>query len=69
MNGFESGSFDSQELTGAIKMYRNVIGGSGNIVLVARKIKEIKVFDRFKPKPIFIDKDDDYYIIKNNEKK
>ncbi len=66
LNGFESGSFDSQELTGAIKMYRNVIGGSGNIIFAARKTKTITVFDGFKPTPVFPDEDDDddYYYYK-----
>lgn len=63
LNGFESGSFDSQELTGAIKMYRNVSGGSGNIIFAARKTKTITVFDGFKPTPVFRD-DDDYYYYK-----
>lgn len=66
LNGFESGSFDSQELTGAIKMYRNVSGGSGNIIFAARKTKAITVFDGFKPTPVFPDEDDDddYYYYK-----
>lgn len=66
LNGFESGSFDSQELTGAIKMYRNVSGGSGNIIFAARKTKTITVFDGFKPTPVFPDEDDDddYYYYK-----
>ena len=66
LNGFESGSFDSQELTGAIKMYRNVSGGSGNIIFAARKTKAITVFDGFKPTPVFRDDDDDddYYYYK-----
>ena len=61
LNGYESGTFDSQELTGAMKMWRNVSGGSGNIVFVSRVMKKIVVYDDYKPTPIFIERDDNGY--------
>lgn len=62
LNGFESGNFDEQELTGAIKMRRNVHGGSGNISLIARTVKKIVVYDHYKPKWVYKEHDnDDYY--------
>lgn len=61
LNGFESGNFDEQELTGAIKMRRNVHGGSGNISLIARSIKKIVVYDHYKPKWVYKEYDDNYY--------
>lgn len=61
LNGFESGNFDEQELTGAIKMRRNVHGGSGNISLIARTVKKIVVYDHYKPKWVYKEYDDDYY--------
>lgn len=61
LNGFESGNFDEQELTGAIKMRRNVHGGSGNISLIARTIKKIVVYDHYKPKWVYKEYDDNYY--------
>lgn len=62
LNGFESGNFDEQELTGAVKMRRNVHGGSGNISLIARSIKKIVVYDHYKPKWKYEEhSDDDYY--------
>ena len=50
LNGFESGNFDEQELTGAVKMRRNVHGGSGNISLIARNVIKVAVYDHYKPK-------------------
>ena len=72
LNGFESGNFDEQELTGAVKMRRNVHGGSGNISIVSRVMKTIVVYDHYKPTPILKPRenndddnnnyyDDDYY--------
>ena len=61
LNGYESGAFDNQELTGAMKMWRNVSGGSGNIVFVSRVMKKIVVYDDYKPTPIFIERDDNGY--------
>ncbi len=61
LNGFESGNFDEQELTGAIKMRRNVHGGSGNISLIARSIKKIVIYDHYKPKWVYKEYDDNYY--------
>ncbi|MBO7566214.1 MAG: DUF4249 domain-containing protein [Bacteroidales bacterium] len=61
LNGFESGNFDEQELTGAIKMRRNVHGGSGNISIIARTVKKIVVYDHYKPKWEYKEYDDDYY--------
>lgn len=61
LNGFESGNFDEQELTGAVKMRRNVHGGSGNISLIARSIKKIVVYDHYKPKWVYKEHDDNYY--------
>jgi hypothetical protein len=61
LNGFESGNFDEQELTGAIKMRRNVHGGSGNISLIARTVKKIVVYDHYKPKWVYKEYDDNYY--------
>ncbi len=49
LNGFESGSFESKELTGSVKMRRNVTGGSGNIVFIARKVTKVVVYDHYKP--------------------
>lgn len=59
LNGYESGSFDYQELTGAIKMRRNVEGGSGNIVFVSRDVKKIVLYDNYKPAPVFGEEEDD----------
>ena len=65
LNGFESGNFDEQELTGAVKMRRNVHGGSGNISLIARTVVKVAVYDHYKPKWILQDNyvigDDDVY--------
>ncbi len=66
LNGFESGNFDEQELTGAVKMRRNVNGGSGNISIVSRVMKTIVVYDHYKPTPILKprennDDDNNYY--------
>ena len=60
LNGFESGSFDNQELTGAVKMRRNVNGGSGNIALVGRTITKVVIYDHYKPRWVL--KERDYYI-------
>ena len=59
LNGFESGNFSDQELTGAVKMRRNVNGGSGNISLVSRIVKKIVVYDHYKPKWVLRGEDDD----------
>lgn len=64
LNGFESGNFDEQELTGAVKMRRNVHGGSGNISIISRVVKAIVVYDHYKPKPILKPRennDENYY--------
>ena len=65
LNGFESGNFDEQELTGAVKMRRNVHGGSGNISIIARTVVKVAVYDHYKPKWILQDNyvigDDDVY--------
>lgn len=66
LNGFESGNFDEQELTGAVKMRRNVHGGSGNISIIARTVVKVAVYDHYKPKWILQDNyvigdDDNYY--------
>lgn len=61
LNGYESGSFDYQELTGSIKMRRNVEGGSGNIVFVSRAVKTIVLYDNYKPTPVYADDDDNNY--------
>ena len=62
LNGFESGNFDEQELTGAVKMRRNVHNGSGNISLVSRVVKKIVVYDHYKPKPVLQPRpNNDYY--------
>jgi len=69
LNGFESGTFNNEELTGAVKMRRNVNGGSGNISLIGRVIKKIVIYDHYRPKWILEERkdndnyynDDDYY--------
>ena len=45
LNGIESGSFSNQELTGSVKMWRNVTGGSGNITFAAQRIKKFVIFN------------------------
>ena len=66
LNGFESGNFDEQELTGAIKMRRNVHGGSGNISIIARTVKKIVVYDHYKPKWVYKENDNNGIIYYDN---
>ena len=65
INNYRSGTFDYQELTGAIKMHTNVKGGSGNIILTSRITKDIVIYDDVTPKPVLVPRkdypDDIYY--------
>ncbi len=59
INSYRSGTFDYQELTGAIKMHTNVNGGSGNIILTARAEKTFAIYNHVTPKPVYVQLDDE----------
>ena len=64
INNYCAGTFDNQELTGAVKMRTNVKGGSGNIVLTSRITKTIVIYDSIQPKPVYVPWDDIIYYKK-----
>ena len=64
INNYNAGTFDNQEITGAVKMHTNVIGGSGNIVLTSRILKTIVIYDSIQPKPVYMPWEEIYYYQK-----
>lgn len=64
INNYNAGTFDNQEITGAVKMHTNVIGGSGNIVLTSRILKTIVIYDSIQPKPVYVPWEEIYYYQK-----
>ena len=64
INNYCAGTFDNQELTGAVKMRTNVKGGSGNIVLTSRITKTIVIYDSIQPKPVYVPWNDIIYYKK-----
>lgn len=52
LNSYISGQYSISELTGSVKMYSNVSGGTGYIAAASRITKVVKVIDGYQPEPI-----------------
>ncbi len=59
LNGYESGAYSNDELTGSVKMWRNVEGGSGNIIFASRAMEKVVVLDGYTPKVKIVERRDE----------
>lgn len=61
LNSYISGQYSISELTGSVKMYSNVSGGTGYIAAVSRITKVVKVIDGYQPEPIKEEEEEEDY--------
>ena len=61
LNSYISGQYSISELTGSVKMYSNVSGGTGYIAAASRISKIVKVIDGYQPEPIKEEEEEEDY--------
>ena len=52
LNAYISGQYSISELTGSVKMFSNVSGGTGYLATASRISKVVKVIEGYQPEPI-----------------